>query len=92
KKKHGSESYLIEGGGFKTSSQYMEAWWKTISADGSYVKTKTNFFCNNDVSKDISNAAYSANGTYISSPHVSSFAISTIPDTSFSTVFSFVCR
>lgn len=92
KKRYSTESYLTEGGGFGTSSQHTEAWWKTVDEDGSYIKVKTNFFCSTDVSKDISKVMYSATGRSIGSPRVNSFAFSTVPDTSFSNVFSFVCR
>lgn len=90
-KKANRVSYLTEGSDLVSSSQYIEAWWKTINTDGSYLKIKTNFLCSDDISKDTSNVRYSATNTYLSSPRVDSRASSTVPGTSFSEVFNLVC-
>lgn len=91
KKRYGMEVYSVEGSGAGSSQQHTEAWWKAVNADGSYILVKTKFFCSLDISKNTSQVRYSAADTYIDAPSVGHYAVSTIPNTSFSKVFNFVC-
>ena len=91
KKRYGMEVYSVEGSGVGSSTQHVEAWWKAVNADSSYTQVKTKFFCSLDISKNTSQVRYSAADTYIDAPSVGHYAVSTIPNTSFSKVFNFVC-
>lgn len=75
-----------------TASDHIEAWWKVVNEDKSYDQINTRFYCNKDISVDTSIIQYSASNHYISSPTPSRYASPTIPGTSFSRVFNFVCK
>lgn len=75
-----------------SASDHIEAWWKVVSKDDSYIQINSRFYCNKGLSIDTSMVSYSASNTYINSPTPSRYASPKIPGTSFAKIYDFVCN